>query len=262
MTHPELSIVIPAYNEASRIDRTLERVLGCVTAQGWDAEVLVVDDGSTDETTMIVDRWMRQPEANGRLHLIHNSGNRGKGYSVRNGLLQAAGDIVMFTDADLSAPMEEAERLFAAIHAGADVAIGSRWLDRQRQTIRQPMYRQIFGRCFNWITRRVMNLPFRDTQCGFKAFRRGAAQVIFRLQTIERWGFDPEILFIARKLKYVISEVPVTWGHDERSRLSYLNDGVKMLEEMAAVRKNSLFGRYDKAIAAITDASAMVTPQV
>ncbi len=168
----------------------------------------------------------------------------------------------MFTDADLSAPMEEAERLLAAIAGGADVAIGSRWMDRQRQTIQQPLYRQFFGRCFNWITRAVMGLPFRDTQCGFKAFRRGPAQVIFRLQTIERWGFDPEILFIARKLQYTICEVPVTWGHDERSRLSYLKDGMKMLEEMAVIRTNSLAGRYDRAIAAMTDTSAMVTPQV
>ena len=263
MAHPELSIVIPAYNEASRIDATLSRVLACVATQGWDAEVLVVDDGSTDETAEIVERWMRLPGgSNGRLHLIQNPGNRGKGYSVRNGLLQAAGEIVMFTDADLSAPMEEAERLLTAIREGADVAIGSRWLDRQRQTIQQPLYRQIFGRCFNWITRRVMNLPFHDTQCGFKALRREAAQVIFRLQTIERWGFDPEILFIARKLKYEIVEVPVTWGHDERSRLSYLKDGMKMLEEMAIVRRNSLAGRYDQAIAAMTDTSEMVTPQV
>lgn len=259
MAHPKLSIVIPAYNEAARIGTALERVLGTVAERGWEAEVLVVDDGSTDETTQIVEQWMERSE---RLHLIQNPGNRGKGYSVRNGLLQAAGDVVMFTDADLSAPMEEAERLLAAIADGADVAIGSRWLDRERQTIVQPMYRQVFGRCFNWITRRVMGLPFKDTQCGFKAFKREAAQVIFRLQTIERWGFDPEILFIARKLKYVIREVPVTWGHDERSRLSYVKDGVKMLEEMAIVRRNSVAGRYDRAIAAMRDTSAMVTPQV
>ncbi len=259
MAHPQLSIVIPAYNEAARIGTTLDRVLQCVEECGWDAEVLVVDDGSSDSTPEIVGQWM---ERSPRLHLIQNPGNRGKGYSVRNGLLQAAGDVVMFTDADLSAPMVEAQRLFAAIDDGADVAIGSRWLDRERQTIEQPMYRQVFGRCFNWITRRVMGLPFKDTQCGFKAFRREAAQVIFRLQTIERWGFDPEILFIARKLKYVIREVPVTWGHDERSRLSYVKDGMRMLEDMAIVRQNSLAGRYDQAIAAMRDTSTMVTPQV
>jgi glycosyltransferase involved in cell wall biosynthesis len=259
MGHPQLSIVIPAYNESSRIEHTLERVLSCISTQNWDAEVLVVDDGSKDDTAAIVQRWMA---VHPRLNLVKNPGNRGKGYSVRNGLLQAAGDVVMFTDADLSAPMEEAELLLAALADGADVAIGSRWMDRTRQTIHQPLYRQVFGRCFNWITRTVMGLPFKDTQCGFKAFKRPAAQVIFRLQRIERWGFDPEILFIARKLKYVIREVPVTWGHDERSRMSYLKDGMKMLEEMAVIRVNSLAGRYDAAIAELKDTSKMVTPQV
>jgi len=259
MAHPYLSIVIPAYNESARIELTLERVMSCVEAQRWDAEVLVIDDGSVDDTPQIVQSWM---ESYPRLHLVKNPGNRGKGYSVRNGLLQAAGDIVMFTDADLSAPMEEAERLLAAIERGADVAIGSRWMDRTRQTIHQPMYRRFFGRCFNRLTRTVMGLPFKDTQCGFKAFRRPAAQVIFRLQRIERWGFDPEILFIARKLRFSIREVPVTWGHDERSRISYLKDGIKMLEELAYIRYNSFFGRYDEEIAALKDTSAMVTPQI
>jgi glycosyltransferase involved in cell wall biosynthesis len=256
---PRLSIVVPAYNEAARIESTLVRVLGCVERCGWDAEVLVVDDGSTDRTVAIVQQWMAR---NRRLHLIKNDGNRGKGYSVRNGLLQARGEILLFTDADLSAPMEEAERLFAALDAGADVAIGSRWLDKQKQTVHQPVYRRFFGRCFNWVTRVAIGLPFKDTQCGFKAFQREAAQTIFRLQTIERWGFDPEILFIAQKLKYSIVEVPVTWGHDERSRISYLKDGMKMLEEMAEIRANSLRGRYDQAIAAMKDTSSMVTPQV
>lgn len=259
MSHPQLSIVIPAYNEGARIESALTRVMQCIQEQEWDAEVLVVDDGSRDQTVEIVKRWMEEYP---RLHLIQNQGNRGKGYSVRNGLLQAAGDVVMFTDADLSAPMEEANDLLAALEQGADVAIGSRWLDRGRQTIHQPLYRQFFGRCFNWITRTVMGLPFKDTQCGFKAFRRSAAQVIFRLQRIERWGFDPEILFIAQKLHYRIVEVPVTWGHDERSRISYLKDGMKMLEEMAIIRSNSFAGRYDKDIAAMKDTSAMVTPQV
>jgi glycosyltransferase involved in cell wall biosynthesis len=259
MATPQLSIVIPAYNESARIEQTLERVMACVDGQGWDAEVLVVDDGSTDRTVEIVHAWM---ERTPRLHLIQNEGNRGKGYSVRNGLLQAAGKVVMFTDADLSAPMEEAERLLAAIRDGADVAIGSRWMDRTRQTIHQPLYRRFFGRCFNGVTRTVMGLPFKDTQCGFKAFRREAAQIIFRLQRIERWGFDPEILFIARKLGYTIREVPVTWGHDERSRMSYLRDGMKMLQEMAAIRGNSIAGRYDRDIAALKDTSSMVTPPV
>ncbi len=259
MGSPQISIVIPAYNERARIETALARVLSCVAERQWDAEVLVVDDGSTDDTAAIVQRWMARYPI---LQLFENPGNRGKGYSVRNGLLQAAGNIVMFTDADLSAPIEEAERLFAAIEAGADVAIGSRWLDKQRQTRHQPLYRRFFGRCYNALTRLVMGLPYKDTQCGFKAFRRSAARCIFPLQTIERWGFDPEILFIAQKLDFTIVEVPVTWGHDERSRISYLRDGSQMLREMVEIRSNSLRGRYDRAIAALKDTSAFVTARV
>jgi glycosyltransferase involved in cell wall biosynthesis len=258
MSHPHISIVIPAYNEAARLETALVRVTAAIEARAWDAEVLVVDDGSTDETADIVRHWMQQHP---RLRLIQNPGNRGKGFSVRNGMLQASGAMVMFTDADLSAPMEEAELLFAAITAGADVAIGSRWLDKQKQRIRQPLYRRFFGRCYNRLTRTVMGLPYKDTQCGFKAFRREAAQLIFRLQTIERWGFDPELLFIARQLKLNVVEVPVTWGHDERSRMSYLKDGLQMVKEMAQIRSNSLRGRYDEAIAAMKDTSNMTTPQ-
>lgn len=243
MAYPNYSIVIPAYNEAHRILPTLESVIDCVRRRGWSAEVIVVDDGSTDTTAQVVrDFAARAPE----IRLLQNPGNRGKGYSVRSGLLQSLGEVVMFTDADLSAPMEEADGLFAAIANGADVAIGSRWLERNRQTIRQPLYRQLFGRCFNAVTRLIMGLRFADTQCGFKAFTRTAAQTIFQLQTIERWGFDPEILFIALKRGYRIDEVPVSWAHDERTRMSYLKDGMKMLQEIAIVRWNALLGRYDK----------------
>ena len=241
----DYSIVIPAYNEAARIGRTLTNVLECVHARNWNAEVIVVNDGSLDDTAAIVREFAAQDPL---LRLIENPHNSGKGYSVRNGILHGQGEIVMFTDADLSAPIEEAERLFAAIRDGCDIAIGSRWLDRGRQTIHQPLYRQFFGRCFNAVTRFVMGLPFADTQCGFKAFRRDAAQTVFRLQRIERWGFDPELLFIARKRRYTIREVPVTWGHDERSRMSYLKDGIKMLEEILYIRWNALTGVYSRPV--------------
>jgi len=170
-------------------------------------------------------------------------------------MLQALGETVMFTDADLSSPIEEAERLFAAIAAGADIAIGSRWLKSSRQTQRQPLYRQVFGRCFNGVTRLIMGLPFADTQCGFKAFTRNAAQTVFQLQTIERWGFDPEILFIALKRGFRVVEVPVSWGHDERTRMSYIKDGAKMLEEIATIRWNALRGHYGKEVEHIQRAS-------
>lgn len=215
----------------------------------WKAEILVVNDGSTDCTAAIVQQFSQiHPE----VRLLDNVRNRGKGFSVRHGVLHAVGEIVMFTDADLSAPMEEAERLFDALRQGADIAIGSRWLERQRQTLKQPLYRQFFGRCFNLVTRLVMGLPFADTQCGFKAFRRPVAQTIFQLQRIERWGFDPELLFIALKRGYKIQEVPVTWGHDERSRLSYVKDGLNMLEEILYIRWEAFAGVYDRKVVECT----------
>lgn len=252
MSDPQYSIIIPAYNEEARIGRALSSVSGCIRKRGWDAEVLVVDDGSTDNTAALVQAWAGEhPE----VRLIRNGENRGKGYSVRHGMLRAAGGIVMFTDADLSSPIEEAERLFAAIDAGADVAIGSRWLIGKRIVHKQPLYRRFFGRCFNALTRTIMRLPFADTQCGFKAFRREAAQLVFGLQRIERWGFDPEILFIGIMRGLRITEVPVTWGHDERSRISYLRDGMQMLIELVYVRWNAVTGRYRQPVGLIHGAA-------
>jgi glycosyltransferase involved in cell wall biosynthesis len=252
MTYPKYSIVIPAFNEEARIGGALEAVLACIRQRGWSAEVIVVDDGSRDKTAEIVQAFAANaPE----LRMLQNPGNRGKGYSVRNGVLHSLGEVVMFTDADLSAPIEEADGLLAAIAGGADIAIGSRWLERTRQSIRQPLYRQFFGRCFNVVTHAVMGLPFADTQCGFKAFTRAAAQTVFQLQTIERWGFDPEILFIALKRGYRVVEVPVSWAHDERTRISYLRDGTRMLQDIAIVRWNALIGRYSKSVDHIHRAS-------
>jgi len=243
--YPQYSIVIPAYNESARIPGTLQTILSYVRAKGWTTEIIVVNDGSRDTTAAVVREIARSaPE----IRLVENPGNHGKGYSVRNGMLQALGEVVMFTDSDLSAPIEEAELLFAAIALGADIALGSRWLEKGRQTHRQPLYRQFFGRCFNAVTRAVMGLRFADTQCGFKAFTREAAQTVFQLQTIEGWGFDPEILFIALKRGYKVVEVPVSWAHDERTRMSYLKDGVKMLEDIAIIRGNALRGRYGKKV--------------
>ena len=245
MDQPHYSIVIPAYNETARIERALAQVSACIRTRRWSAEVVVVDDGSTDNTAALVAFWA---ETHPEVRLIRNGHNRGKGYSVRNGMLHAAGDVVMFTDADMSSPIEEAERLFAAIDEGADIAIGSRWLTGRRIVHRQPLYRRVFGRCFNALTRSVMRLPFADTQCGFKAFTRPAAQTVFQLQTIEGWGFDPEILFIGLKRGLRIKEVPVSWAHDERTQISYLEDGAQMLQDLAHVRWNAMMGRYDRKV--------------
>ena len=239
---PTYSIVIPAYNESARLGATLEKVLAYVDARAWDAEVIVVNDGSRDNTADIVRLFEKKSPT---LRLVENPGNRGKGYSVRNGMLSARGRIVLFSDADLSSPIEEAPKLFEALEAGADIAIGSRWLRAQTQTQRQPLHRQLFGRIFNLILRVTLGLQFADTQCGFKAFKQPAVQAIFPLQKIERWGFDPEILFLARKLKFTVKEVPVAWGHDGRTRINPLVDGSRMVMEMLRIRWHDLTGKYD-----------------
>jgi len=241
------SIVIPAYNESARLGATLETVLAYVRRQGWDAEVIVVNDGSRDDTAEIVRGFAKN---NPMLRLVENPGNRGKGYSVRNGILNSHGDVVVFSDADLSSPIEEMPKLLAALAAGADIAIGSRWLRAELQTRRQSAHRQLFGRIFNLLLRIILGLQFKDTQCGFKAFTRRAAQTILPLQRIERWGFDPEILFLARKFGFRVEEVPVLWGHSGGTRLHPLVDGARMFQEILRIRWYDVTGKYDGGIAA------------
>jgi dolichyl-phosphate beta-glucosyltransferase len=236
------SIVIPAYNEGERLGPTLETVLTFVRQQGWDAEVIVVNDGSHDNTAEIVRQFA---ERDPLLRLVENPGNRGKGYSVRNGMLAARGEIILFSDADLSSPIEEMPKLLEALAAGADIAIGSRWLRAELQTQRQSLHRQLFGRIFNALNRVILGLRFKDTQCGFKAFTRRAAQTILPLQHIERWGFDPEILFLARRLGFRVVEVPVRWGHSGGTRINPVMDGARMFQEMLRIRWYDLTNKYD-----------------
>jgi dolichyl-phosphate beta-glucosyltransferase len=238
---PQYSIIIPAYNESARLGATLDRVLNYVSSEQWDAEIIVVNDGSRDNTADLVRQYAT---TNPHLRLLHNPGNRGKGYSVRNGMLNASGEILLFSDADLSAPIEEAPKLFEAIHAGADVAIGSRWLRPELQTQRQSLLRQFYGRAFNVALRVVLGLNIKDTQCGFKAFTRSAARKIFPQQQIERWGFDPELLYLARRSAMKIAEVPVAWAHVEGTRISPLRDGLRMFGEVLKVRWNAMTGKY------------------
>jgi glycosyltransferase involved in cell wall biosynthesis len=247
------SIIIPAYNESVRITGTLDKVLAYIAEQKWTAEVLVVNDGSRDDTAEIVQSYARR---NPIVRLVQNPGNRGKGYSVRNGMLSARGDVLLFSDADLSSPIYEAPKLFAAIADGADVAIGSRWLRREFQTERQPLHRQFFGRVFNLFMRLILGLKFVDTQCGFKAFKRNAALVIFPRQRIYRWGFDPEILFLAKKFRLKTREVPVEWAHDDRSKMTYFRDGMTMVSEVLKIRWNDIAGRYSQVPAASAEENA------
>jgi dolichyl-phosphate beta-glucosyltransferase len=238
---PTYSIVLPAYNESERIAATIEKIFAFATQRGWQAEIIVVNDGSSDDTAEVV---RRSAATRPGVRLLQNPGNRGKGYSVRHGMLQAQGEILLFSDADLSSPIAEAEKLFAAIAGGADVAIGSRWLKTELQLRRQPLFRRIYGRIFNLALRLVLGLQFKDTQCGFKAFNRRAAHVLFPLQKIERWGFDPELLYLAERLHLRVEEIPVAWAHREGTRLNPLRDGMRMFVEMLQIRWNGLRGEY------------------
>jgi dolichyl-phosphate beta-glucosyltransferase len=238
------SIIIPAYNEGDRLRPTLLKVLAYTRRQSWKAEIVIVDDGSHDNTAQVAKEFVNR---NSAVRLVQNSANRGKGYSVANGMLHARGDILIFTDADLSSPIEEVTGLLSALEGGADIAIGSRWLRADLQTRRQSLLRQLLGRTFNALLHIVLGLKFKDTQCGFKAFTRRAARTILPLQRIERWGFDPEILFLANKFGFRVEEVPVKWGHSEGTRLNPVADGARMFQEMMRIRCNDLAGKYDVA---------------
>ena len=240
---PQYSIVVPAYNERARIGATLEQMLDHLRAQKWNAEIVVVNDGSRDDTASFVGEFAAEhPE----VRLIENPGNQGKGYAVRNGMLNARGKVLLFTDADLSSPITEASKLFVALEKGADVAIGSRWLDPSLQFQRQSFKRQVMSRAFNLFTRAVLTFPYHDTQCGFKAFTRRAAEMIFPLQRITRWGFDAEIIYLAHHMKLKVAEVPVAWGHDERSKIHPWRDGFYMGLDTLKIRWLSLTGGYSK----------------
>lgn len=239
-TPPDVSVIIPAYNEEKRLPRTLARIEEYRVARAFSSEILVVDDGSQDATAQVVENLRRRIA---RLRLVSNGSNRGKGYSVRHGMLEAAGRVTLFTDADLSTPIEEADKLFAALEH-FDIAIGSRALNRDLIEVHQSGIREMAGKSFNWAVRGMMGIPFADTQCGFKAFRRERTRILFEQQRIERFGFDPEILYLARRHGLSVAEVPVRWAHDPATRVHVAGDGLRMVGELAVIRWNSLIGRY------------------
>jgi glycosyltransferase involved in cell wall biosynthesis len=243
---PELSIIIPAYNEESRLPRGLEKIRDYFsTAPGGlgAVEVLVVDDGSTDGTARIAQEWAERFPG---VRLVSNGVNRGKGYSVRHGMLEARGRVALFTDTDLSSPIEESEKLFAAISAGHDFAIGSRAIDRSLIAVRQARYRELAGIIFNGFVRLFTGLQFHDTQCGFKAFVREPSRIVFEQQRIEGFGFDPEMLFIAKRHGLSGAEVPVRWAHDPATKVHVVRDSLRMFGDLIAIRWNWLLGRYPR----------------
>ena len=237
-----LSIVIPAYNEERRLPATLDVVFNWLDASPYgDAEVLVVDDGSTDATAAVVEsRAAMEP----RLRLVQNPGNRGKGFAIRHGMLQAKGDWILFSDADLSAPIDELPKLLAAAQEqGAAIAIGSRALDRSLIGVHQSQWREMSGILFNRIMRVITGLPFSDTQCGFKLFRRDAARRVFPLQRLDGFSFDVEDLFVAHTLGIPTIEVPVRWNNVEGTKVG-LMQGVASFLDLLRIRWNWLQGQY------------------
>lgn len=239
---PDLSIIIPSFNEEQRLPASMEKIACYIQNQRPNSEVIVVDDGSTDRTSSVAESYRGKIP---HLRVLSNGTNRGKGFSVRHGSLEAHGNIILFTDADLSSPIEEVERLFAALGTH-DVAIGSRAVDRNLIEVRESLFREIAGIVFNKIVRIILRLPFLDTQCGFKAFRRECCRIIFQQQTIERFGFDPELLYLARHHGLSIVEVPVRWAHSPATRVSMLRDSVLMFLEVIMIRWNAVLGRYPK----------------
>jgi glycosyltransferase involved in cell wall biosynthesis len=237
---PQLSIVVPSFNEEKRLPATLERIAAYIERSGRATEVIVVDDGSTDGTAGVAESFR---DRIGSLRVLSNGQNRGKGYSVRRGSLEAKGDIVLFTDADLSAPIEEAGKLLEKL-GEYDVAIGSRAVNRALIEVHESPFREFAGIVFNWIVRMILRLPFVDTQCGFKAFKREKSRIIFEQQTIERFGFDPELLYLARHHGLKTAEVAVRWAHSPATKISMWRDSAQMFLDVLIIRWNGLLGKY------------------
>jgi len=237
-----LSIIIPAYNEETRLPSTLQEISNYLADSEWrPVEILVVDDGSDDRTVHVAQQFAQHGSL---VRVVRNPGNRGKGYAVRHGMQEGTGDWLLFSDADLSTPIAEIEKLWAAVcGTGVAVAIGSRALNRSLIGIRQPVFRERAGQLFNWVMQRVLGLPLHDTQCGFKLFRQDAARAVFERQTLDRFGFDAEALFLARKLGFGISEVAVRWNDVVGSKVSMMS-GARGFLDLLHVRLNDLRGIY------------------
>jgi dolichyl-phosphate beta-glucosyltransferase len=259
MSSSSLSIIIPAYNESARIGRTLREVLAYLKEQPGGGEVVVVDDGSKDDTAALSESIFR--EHGGRSvegRVIRVSPNRGKGHAVRTGLLAARSTVAAFFDADLSMPVTETPKLVEPIRSGQyDVVFGSRALDRRLIGTHQPWTREQSGRVFNLAMRMMTGLPFKDTQCGFKAFRMDVCRAVAEGALIERFGFDVELLFIAHRAGLRMLEYPVRWDDVAGGSVSFRN-GLQGFAELNEVRRNAARGLYDAAVARAREAAARV----
>lgn len=248
-----LSVVIPAYNEVARLGNTLRAVVGYLQENFPDGELIVVDDGSSDDTADLA-RAVFQDAGSLRTSVISYKSNLGKGRAVRLGLLAARGDVALFSDADLSTPITEAPKLVEPIMNGQyDVTFGSRALDRQLIGVHQSWRREQGGRVFNLVVRLATGLPFWDTQCGFKAFRMSACRPLIEAATVDRFGFDVELLYLAFRAGLNLKEIPVRWDHNEGSKVTLFTDSFKMVNEVNLIRQQARRGVYDSAIRAVHD---------
>jgi glycosyltransferase involved in cell wall biosynthesis len=260
---PFLSLVIPAYNEASRLGASLARAFAYLNEQGYESEVLVVDDGSTDETVRVAEACFAEAGAVAA-RVLAGEPNRGKGYAVRRGLLAARGRVALFSDADFSTPITETPKLTAPIRSGqCDVAFGSRAIDRSLVGTHQPFTREQSGRLFNLVMRLATRLPFKDTQCGFKAFRMDACRPVVEAGRIDRFGFDVELIYVAHAAGLRLREVPVRWDDVEGSKVTFRGglDGFLDLRELRRQERAGLYAdaiRRTRALAARARASAPV----
>jgi dolichyl-phosphate beta-glucosyltransferase len=229
------SIIIPAFNESKRVTETLSKIFSYMREHNCSYEIIVVDDCSSDDTKTVVERWSK---ANTPVTILANDKNMGKGYSVRKGMLAGRGKFLFFSDADLSTPVEEIEKLMPWFPRGFDVVIGSRGLPDSNVVRHQPLYREKGGQIFNVLVQLLILKGIKDTQCGFKCFRREAGQYIFQRQTLNGFCFDVEALFIANQSGYRIKEVPVTWYNEKGTKVNFLKDPLKMFLDLLRIRMN------------------------
>lgn len=241
MDNPLISIVIPAYNEEKRLSKSIQRIIDYLIQKKYSFEIIVVDDGSLDGTAAIVKDFMFK---NLDIFLLQNVRNRGKGFSVKRGILTARGNYIFFSDADLSTPIEEIEKLLLRLKEGCDLVFASRGMPNSNIVVREAWYRDTMGKIFGFLVRNLAVQGIRDSQCGFKGFSKSAALKIFPLQTINGFAFDVEVLFIAKNLKMAMAEIPVRWIDSPKSKVNPILDSVKMLIELFRIRINDALGKY------------------
>jgi glycosyltransferase involved in cell wall biosynthesis len=252
---PKLSIVVPAFNEAARLGKSLQTILSYLNQTREPSELIVVDDGSEDETASVAEENLADA-GSVATRVIHYEKNRGKGYAARIGLLAAAANIALFSDADLSTPITETPKLIKPIRDGeCDLTFGSRALDRSLIGVHQPWRREQGGRVFNLIVRVATALPFWDTQCGFKAFRMNVCRPLIETAQIDRFGFDVELIYLAYLAQLRLREIPVRWNHDSASKVAVMRDSFRMVDEVRRIRREVDRGAYSEAISAARTAA-------